>query len=228
MAQDYTNQQLEEMVVGKPERANAVFFEKAALNIEKSKEAGRRIYDPTVYVKMTQPGVTDSIAYKATEHDIAAYPEEYAYFMQNRQGTKRSVSVEIIPGLELVHIQELIDYGLSTIEQLATAEVVPAHLEYAKQAAIQLNYVLQEQSHAQQEESIKEDPEERREILTEALPPSDRPEHATGVRRREVPPSQGSGNDQAPEGVRPGGQEQRRPRGLNPVDNWKVDMVWRP
>ncbi len=138
---DLTQAQLEELVVGKKENPRAVFFEKAKLNVEKSKEAGRRCYDKLTYVKKTAPGLTDYASALATPKDIMDYPEEYEYFMQNKQGT-REPGIEMIPGLDILHLTELRDYGLLTIRKLAEANSVPVHLKAAQDAAIRIQATL--------------------------------------------------------------------------------------
>jgi len=229
MAQDYTNIQLEEMVVGKQHKANAVFYEKARLMIDKSKEAGRRIYEPQTYIMLTQPGVTDKISYAATKKDIEAYPEEYAYYMQNRQGVRETVPISIIPNLNLAHYQELIDLGLSDVRILAETASVPPHLEPARQSAITLHRVLQEQRHASKKENIEEEVVEEVQRLSDVLE-THRLEHPVDERRREVPGVQPGESGEPAQRHDEGGREQRHQL-LNPVSmdtcNWKVDMVWR-
>jgi hypothetical protein len=229
MATDYTQSQLEEMVVGKNPNPRAMFYEQAVLNVEKSKAANRRMYDKKIYIKLTQPGVRDSMSYEAQKNDIAEYRKEYDYFMQNRQGQK-TPDISIIPNLDIAHLQELRDYGILTIPQLAAMEVVPPHLEYAFKAAKVFNKALQETSHAE-EESIEETRTEAeqagfqsRRAEASPLPPQDRPEHRTDVRRQEVP-----GGDSG--GIRatddPGRHAESRPiqRGYPIIsDNWSIEM----
>jgi hypothetical protein len=153
---ELSQEKLEELVVGKSAEPIAVFFEKAYFDVDASKKAGKRIYRRETYVKLTQPGVTDSVSYKATKADIAEHPEEYERFLSDRQGQRTSAPVSIIPNLDLIHMQELLDYGLTTVSALAHAEHVPAHLEYARKAAIQLDRVLEEQRHANEEDNKQE------------------------------------------------------------------------
>jgi len=154
---DYTQAQLEEMVVGKVEKPRATFYEKAVLDVGASKIAGRRIYNPTIFIQLIQPGITDNISYSAKRADIEEYYDEYEYFMSTRQGSNTSVPIDIIPGLNISHRQELIDIGLQTIDRLANAQTVPHHLEYAKISAMTLNSVLQEQTNASIEENVIEE-----------------------------------------------------------------------
>jgi hypothetical protein len=156
---DFSEKELEELVVGKPPKTSAIFYEHATLNVEESKRLGRRVYKNMIYVKETAPGVRDFVSRPATRKDIVRFAEEWEFFQANRQGSKVSPGIEIIPRLRLEHMQELRDMGLQTIERLAGADLVPEHLEYARRSAIMLNAVLEEQ-YASEEESVEESPEE--------------------------------------------------------------------
>jgi hypothetical protein len=189
---------LEELVEGKPQKPRAVFYEKAALDVTESKAAGKRIYKTRTYVKMIQSGVTDNISYVAKQADFEGFPEEYAYFMQNRQGVTQAVLIDIIPNLNISNKQELIDMGLSTIDRLADAVSVPPHLEHIRQSAIVFQSVLQEQANDHKEESVKEITEEDtiqthvNSIEGEVMPASHRQGNESTVGRSAVP-SGGSG-----------------------------------
>lgn len=218
---DYTQRQLEEMVVGKNPNPRAVFFEQAVLNTARSKEAGRRLYDRMIYIRLSQPGVTDSISYQAQKQDLIDYADEYQYFLNNKQGIRKP-GIDIIPNLDITHLQELRDYGILTIPQLADMEVVPPHLAYAHDAAKVFNQALKETSHVE-EESIEEDRQESRKAETLLTP--DRPEHGHDDGRYDIPRSVRP--EQVPrdsKGHGQGGQEQRN----NPVgfvsDNWSITM----
>lgn len=154
------------MVVGTPPEPNVSFFEKATLDQVESKKVGRRIYRRKVYIKKRVAGATDWVAYRAKAKDIKQYPEEYALFERTQQGS-RIASVDIIPSLDIVHLQELFDLGLSTIPALAAAETVPQHLRYAHRAAIAINNVLMEDYHAEEKGIEESNGETRGELLDE-------------------------------------------------------------
>jgi hypothetical protein len=177
---ELTQEKLEEMVVGKSPNPSAIFFEQAVLNVQKSKDANTRIYDKKTYIKLSQVGVKDSVSYAAEKEDIRKYPEEYEYFLQNKQGVRKP-SVEIIPNLDIAHLQELRDTGILTIPQLAEMDIVPPHLEYAHKAAKLLNKALQE-SKDEQEGNEKE-----RTVKTEDVRQADRSQHTHDVRRYSIP-----------------------------------------
>jgi hypothetical protein len=153
---DLTQAQLEELVVGKAQNPNVIFYEHATLNVPKSHEHGRRMYDTKVYVKLSQPGVSDNISYLAQKEDIKKYPDEYQYFLANRGG-KSEPGIEIIPNLDIAHLQELRDYGILTVAKLAGMETVPPHLEYAHKAAKVLQTAFEVMNNGK-EESVEEDP----------------------------------------------------------------------
>jgi len=200
---ELTQSQLEEMVVGKNSKARATFYEKAALNVSASKLHNRRIYRPTVYVTLIQPGVTDGISYPAKKADIEEYPEEYQHFMLNRQGKKKSVKIEIIPGLDIIHMQELIDMGLSTLDRLAESLSVPEHLEYARESAIALNRALQEQADGNNQTHEESPTEETYE--TKNVHASHRPGNHSDVGQCIVPPRIKGRRDDSAERVRESG-----------------------
>lgn len=215
---ELSQSRLEEMVVGKPQTPTAQFFEKAMLDVEASKREGRRIYRTEVFILIRQQGVRDAVPYLAQQSDIRAYPEEYEYFLKNRQGGESSPSVEIIPKLPLEHLQELIDTGLTTINALASVERVPPHLEYAHRRAIQLNNLLENQ-HGE-----KESPVENR-IETQNGSAADRPEHPTDLGQSDVPRSPRDGDREAAERIRQGGQEHRGQGRLTQLDNWSFELT---
>ena len=215
---ELTEKQLEELVVGKPSRNNATFFEHARLDVPASKQAGRRVYVNTVYIREQPIGVKDSVSRRATEADKKKFAEEWDFFQRNRQGAKRSPKIDIIPNLKLEHMQELIDIGLPTIEMLASAEMVPPHLEYARKSAITLHAVLQQEQSNAEEESIEEIREEVRSAEEGATP--DRQQDTDAVLRRAVPRSQGDDGGEAGEGH---GQDRRPQHHLSEV-NWEASF----
>jgi hypothetical protein len=211
---DFTHEQLVEMVDGKKTKPIAHFFEKAALDVAASKKAGHRVYNPTVYVQMNQPGVTDSISYPAQKSDIDSYPEEYNHFRVNRQGARRDVMIQIIPGLDIIHMQELIDMGLSTIARLAAAPSVPQHLEYARESAITLDRVLQEQANGNQEKGIEEAGIEEAEFEEIPVPAQNvseahRPGNCSTLERSTLPSSVEGRRNNSAERVRESGRINR-------------------
>ena len=231
MSRTLTQERLEEMVVGVQQNPNAIFFEQAVLNVPRSHEHGRRMYDKQVYIKLSQPGVADNMSYQAQADDIEHYRDEYDYFLQNKQGV-RSPGIEIIPNLDIAHLQELRDYGILTIPKLADMETVPQHLEYAHRAAKVINSALQESTHVE-EESIEEESKpdfvngyevfsEKR--IPEALLETDRPVNGTDVGQCPVPASiEDSTHRRSARRDDPGGREQRD----NPVkfsDNWTMEF----
>ena len=166
MSQDLTQKQLEQMINPTGARAKAVFFEKPVLDREASVLAGMRKYVKAVYVKLIAPGVTDFIPYRAQQADFKKYPNEYEFFLSNMQGD-RDPGVDIIPNLDIAHLQELTDMGLTTIPKLAAAEV-PPHLESARLAAVAINAVLQEQNHGKEESKQEIKQESSPQVFTQS------------------------------------------------------------
>lgn len=215
-----SQRELEELVVGKSQNPNAIFFEHASLDVERSKTEKRRIYNTLVYLKLSHPGVTDSVSYQAQKEDLIKYKDEYEYFLNNKQGSQKP-GVEIIPNLELAHLQELRDYGILNIVQLAEMEVIPHHLEYAHRAAKIFNKALQETSNGKIEEDRIE------EVQTEDVSADDRQQYQQDVRRPTVQASN-DGEGQVRETAE-GRSSGRRSHGRgnivgNPIDNWSVGI----
>jgi len=211
---------LEEMVEGKKPNPRAIFYEQAVLNIPESKAQKRRVYEKKVYIKLSQVGVQDSISYEAQQGDIRNYPEEYEYFLENKQGV-RAPSIDIIPNLDIVHLQEMRDYGILTIPQLAGLEHVPEHLEYAHKAAKVLNQALQETNHVEEEvQTTVENTGGSEE--TRFMPAPDRHEHRPDVGRRVLPEShedRSEGGSSERNGT--GGRPQRN---LSLTPNWEIQI----
>ena len=206
---------LEEMVEGKKPNPRAIFYEQAVLNIPESKAQKRRVYEKKVYIKLSQVGVQDSISYEAQQGDIRNYPEEYEYFLENKQGV-RAPSIDIIPNLDIVHLQEMRDYGILTIPQLAGLEHVPEHLEYAHRAAKVLNQALQETDHVE-EKPVEENPVEEAQQAS-SLPAPDRREHRPDVGRRVLPESHEDRSE--------GGSSERNGTGGRPQRNISLTPNW--
>ncbi len=209
MSTQLSQEKLEEMVVGVAPNPNAIFYEQAVLNVARSKEANRRMYDTQVYIKLSQPGVADHMSYQATQQDIRNYPEEYEYFLQNKQGD-RAPGVEMIPNLDIAHLQELRDYGFLTIPKFAAMEIVPPHLEYAHRAAKLLNAALQESSNGSKQEEVIEEDSRTESEKAGFMPETDRPVNGIDVGRSDLSArEEDTTNGRSSEGHEEGGRKQR-------------------
>jgi hypothetical protein len=206
-----TQEELEVLVVGTSTEPDAVFYEQASLNHKRSQELGSRVYDKIVFIKLTQSGVTDWTAYKAQKADLEAYPEEYQYFLSNKQGDRKP-GIEIIPNLDIIHLQELRDFGIQTIQQLAEATAIPPHLAYAQKTAIVLTAVLEETRNGHQEENHEES------IESETVPASDRRDNPVDVRQPHLHSSVGSEAGSTPERLPQGG----RFNGDKNLNEWEI------
>jgi hypothetical protein len=223
---ELSQKQLEELDQGKPRQADATFYEKAALDVVASKEAGYRIYRKTVYVMLNQPGVRDKISFKATPEIISQYPAEYEHFKMTRQGSRKSVPIQIIPSLQMEHLQELMDMGITTTEQLVGADILPQHLEYARKPAEVFQAALEESINGKEENSEEESFSE-----TENVSPLGGQTHQDHVGRPGITRSDRKPEGKHSEGLHSGRQEHSRQGEIdlqrgNIIDNWKVDMVW--
>lgn len=218
---ELSQKQLEEMVNGKPAKPAVQFFEKAALNVAESNLQGRRVYDTVVYMIARHSGVKDAVSHRASKSDFAKFPNEYQTFLNSRQGARQSPKIDIIPGLQLAHMQELIDMGLATIEALADAAEVPSHLTYAHQSAVMLNQVLELQ-YAQGRERETVDATQDIDTRPIHVPAENRQEHHRHVGQRTL-----SESDNGRREVTERTEETGRPHHsevLKTIDNWKLDF----
>jgi hypothetical protein len=205
---DLSQQQLEEIVEGKPQAPRIVFYDKARMNVEKSKIAGHRIYDTMTYLKETQAGVTDWIPQKARPEHIKKYPVEFQNYMDSRKGEK-SPPIDIIPNITPAQMQELIDYGLGTIRLLAEAEQVPPHLNTIHRNAKVLHAVFTEQYHGEERSDStnqfgEEEGEVRKENPRRLLSEANRFHDTPDVEQCLVPFGTGIPEGKASEGVQTG------------------------
>jgi hypothetical protein len=217
MSKELSQAQLERLVVGEEPDPHVQFFDRPVLNMRESKAQGRRVYRKATFVKKTHPGVTDWTAYEATKEDINEFPDQYQEYLRNRQGV-REVGVDIIPNLDITHLQELLDYRLNTIPKLAEAVHLPPHLAYAQKAAIMINKTLQEARNGE-EESHEES--EHQEGTAEVVSAPDRQEHPVDVGRPSVPTGQPDQVSRRAERVHEGRRKHDH-QGLNPIDNWNI------
>ena len=220
MAQEYTQAQLEEMVVGKPIDPTIEFYEQAILDVRASKEAGRRVYRSTTMVKRQIPGVKDYVASEAKAQDMKNWPGEYANFqMQLLQ--KKSPGLEVIPGISNVERQELIDLKLSTLSRLVEGEMsVPVHLQHLVPIASRIQQAIQAEEIRNGEESNQEESNQEERSLPETRGPQYDPD-VEQPRVSQVQP--GSGGEPA-QGNQTGRQEHSSVN--QHLDNWKVDLTW--
>ena len=178
------------MVNGKAQKGTVVFYDKARIDTRKSKEEGRRVYKTFTYVKVQQAGVTDWVAHIAKKHHIEQYPYEYQDYMNSKTGDV-SPTIDIIPKITPAEKQELIDYGLRTIQKLSEATQVPEHLRHVHKSAIVLQSVLQEQSNVHEEKSIEEDLPRKKESTRELLLEANRRNDTVDVEECVLPESVG-------------------------------------
>jgi hypothetical protein len=217
---ELSERELEKLVIGEQPKPRAVFFDQAVLNVEESNKAGRRVYDKKVYILLKAPGVRDSVSYEAQKADVIEYADEYRAFLASREQSKKP-GIEIIPNLDLAHLQELRDYGILTLDQLAGSQV-PEHLEYAKRSAAALNKAIEEQNHASEETHRQES---RDEVFPEASHVHEvrGQQHADHVGRREP---EASGRSEAESGTPQGDAPARREHDYQRIkDEWTVTLT---
>ena len=216
---ELSQEALERMVVGAPVEPFVSFYDEAELDMVASQGEGRRIYRKAIYIKVRAPGVTDWVSYRAQPEDITKYPREYSLYKRTQQG-KKPISVEIIPDLDVTHLHELIDLNLATLPELAAAEVVPPHLEYAREYAVAICNIMKEKANG----TVTNGQIERNGTGITAgpvLPETAGQVNAGDVGRPDVPDCDTLPEPDLSRGIYTGG---RNDQGRNPIDNWAVSF----
>ncbi|RKX23165.1 MAG: hypothetical protein DRP45_10820 [Candidatus Zixiibacteriota bacterium] len=211
MSREYTDRQLERMMLGEEENPYVQFYEKSQMNVKLSKAAGHRVYETVVMCKKTQPGLDDFVAYVAQPADIRDNPDEYDSFMNNK-GDIGSPSVDIIPGVNPNEVQELIDYGITTITKLCEAKTLPQHLIHVQASGRRIQEALRHEQEANEESHSEE---------TSDVPSPNRPIDTAPVRRSSVQAGDGSEGGEVAERPHPRGLEYGG-GGLSP--NWNIQI----
>ena len=211
MSREYTDRQLERMMLGEEENPYVQFYEKSQMNVKLSKAAGHRVYETVVMCKKTQPGLADFAAYVAQPADIRDNPDEYDSFMNNK-GDIGSPSVDIIPGVNPNEVQELIDYGITTITKLCEAKTLPQHLIHVQASGRRIQEALRHEQEANEESHSEE---------TSDVPSPNRQQHSRDVIQPSIQGSGRDGSGETKEGVRESGCEYHR-QGLSP--NWSIQI----
>jgi hypothetical protein len=218
MSREYTNAELERMVLGKVEEPNVVFYEQSKMDPDLSRDAGKRVYKTVLMVKYTQPGVTDWAPARAQKEDIKAHPVEYQQFLATKDDVGAPL-IDIIPGVSQDELQELRDYGLLTITKLCQAKTLPPHLQHVQASARRINEVLKHERESNQENHREEVREEAQQAGP--VPAPGGPVDPGNVRRPEAAGGGRQPTGRTPEGLRSGGRFDHS-QGLSP--NWSISI----
>ena len=104
------------------EQLLVVFYIHPKQNEEKSKQAGRAIFEDREYIRIIQPGNKENIIERpASEMDIQRFPRHYQAFKQ-RTGNEELIEgtrLEEWPALTRSQVAELKYMNVMTVEQLA-------------------------------------------------------------------------------------------------------------
>lgn len=104
------------------EQLAVVFYIHPKQNEEKSKEAGRPIFEDREYIRIVQPGNKENIIERpATEMDLARFPRHYQAFKQrvNDEEYVEGTRLEEWPAITRSQVAELKYLHVNTVEQLA-------------------------------------------------------------------------------------------------------------
>jgi hypothetical protein len=95
------------------------FYMKPRLNMDKSNEAQRPIYEDTVYVEIMMPGEKNSIIQRpAWEQDFQRFHALYEKFLAGEEQIV-GTPLAILPFLTPAQVEELSFFKVRTVEQLA-------------------------------------------------------------------------------------------------------------
>lgn len=105
----------------KPGRNYAKFYLHPVKNNNKSREAGREIYEDKEFILILCPGQTKSECRRPVqEKDKQEYPQAWADFQNgNKEPTVSGVPIEHLPGLSPARARELRSAHIFTVEQMA-------------------------------------------------------------------------------------------------------------
>lgn len=97
-----------------------IFYKRAKQNEDKSKEAGRAIYDMRDYVKIITPASRDEVDVPVQDKHKEAYPRQWAAFVDNKdQDTASGTLLSVWGGVPPERVEEYIFKKIRTVEQLA-------------------------------------------------------------------------------------------------------------
>jgi len=102
-------------------RLHVKFFMRSTINVDKSTEANRPIYDDVEYVEIMMPGEKRNIIERpaASMRDDLRFPKQYAQF---RAGVKDQISgtpLKVLPFMTDARVEEMAFFKIFTVEQLA-------------------------------------------------------------------------------------------------------------
>lgn len=118
------------------------FYKHAELNSFKTAEAGRKIFDECVYVRILAPANRLLIIERrATDDDKLRFQRQYRRFLDTGEVLQEGTPLSEFPGLTPAQVLELRHLKLDTVEQLAgipdtTAQLLGTGGQELKQRAI--------------------------------------------------------------------------------------------
>lgn len=96
------------------------FYNKPRLNVEKSNEANRPIYEDTVYVEIMMPGEKNNIIQRpADATDMRRFAKHYEQFKAGVAEQETGTPLKTLPFLSESQIEELSYFKIRTVEKLA-------------------------------------------------------------------------------------------------------------
>jgi hypothetical protein len=99
---------------------NVQFYKHAELNNFKSREAGRKIFDEKIYIRILIPANRlNVIECEVTDEHKRRFAKQYAAFMQRGEQLLSGTPLDQLRGLSQSHILELRALKIETVEQLA-------------------------------------------------------------------------------------------------------------
>lgn len=118
------------------------FYKHAELNSFRTQEAGRKIFDEHVYIRILMPANRlNVIERRATEEDKTRFAAHYTRFLQGAEQLQTGTQLSELPGLTAAQVLEFRALKVDTVEQLAalpdtTVSLIGVGGQMLKQQAI--------------------------------------------------------------------------------------------
>lgn len=110
-----------------PQNVFARFYDRS-IKTDKIDENGVPVYDNVLYCEIRIKDNRDIYDQPATEEKIRLYPNEYAFYLKNKENKKEGTPIELFAFLDRSQVDNLKERGVDTLEELAAMEEDKAKL----------------------------------------------------------------------------------------------------
>ena len=110
-----------------PQNVFARFYDRA-VKTEAVDENGLPVYEKVLYCEIRIKDNRDIYDQPATEDKIRLYPNEYDFYLKNKENKKEGTPIELFAFLDRAQVDNLKERGIYTVEELAAMEEDKAKL----------------------------------------------------------------------------------------------------